>query len=78
MGGSGGVVAVAGPAIYCKSIKYNNLTFAPMFTLALAEEKVKPYQTVALHFLVGLALFTFGLLSYFFYYYTIIILSIIV
>ena len=42
-----------------------------MFTLALTEEKVKPYQTVALHFLVGLALFTFGVLSYLFYFYTI-------
>jgi len=43
-----------------------------MFTLTLAEDKVKPYQTVALHFLVGLALLTFGILSYVFYYYTII------
>ncbi len=42
-----------------------------MFTIAIAEEKVKPFQTVALHFLVGLALFTFGVLSYLFYFYTI-------
>lgn len=47
------------------------LTFAPMFTLSLADEKVKPYQTVALHFLMGLALLTFGILSYVFYFYTI-------
>lgn len=43
-----------------------------MFTLSLAEEKVKPYQTVALHFLIGLALLAFGILSYVFYFYTII------
>jgi hypothetical protein len=43
-----------------------------MFTLSLAQDKVKPHQTVALHFLIGLALFAFGILSYVFYFYTII------
>jgi len=40
------------------------------FDFHLAEEKVKPHQSIALHILIAIALMAFGIISTVFYEYT--------